>query len=410
MKRFFFYAILSSAFIVSCACAKHAISTGWDDNPYKAISLDTKGLEYIEKGSAFSYDFISRIEKAAEKDFVVSPLSMQFLLGMILEGAEGATAEEISAVLGYGVGEGEAVNAFCHAMLEQLPALDKATKLAIAGAIFVNELIPLEESYKQTVQQYYGAGIRNLDFFDLKGSADIINKWCSDNTEGLVKKVVDEVSPEMLAYLLNALYFKSGWSEPFKKAMTEEELFAGAAGLEKLPMMKRFSNISYAETDVFQAVNLPYGNGAFSMTVLLPKEGFSPSDVTRSLKEGEQLSFSQPKVDLWLPRFETSFNVKLNDILSAMGMPASFDPDNAQFKKMSRYAFYLSYVRQDAVIKVNEEGTEAAAVSSAGMVGATAMPPAEEPVVFHADHPFLYLITESSTGAILFAGRFAADR
>ena len=146
------------------------------------------------------------------------------------------------------------------------------------------------------------------------------------------------------------------------------------------------------------------------MVVMLPKKGHSVPDIIASLdaekwKEMRSHMYSDTKVDLWLPPFESKYHVKLNDILCEMGMPKSFGPA-ADFRAMSPDALWLSFVQQDAVIKVDEEGTEAAAVTSAGMLGATAIPEPPRIIIFHCDHPFLYMIVENSTGSILFAGKF----
>ena len=383
------------------------------DNPYKSLELSTRSAEFARTGNTFSMEFLSRIDADAEKDYIISPLSMQFLLGMLLDGARGTTADEICSVLGYGEGQTDAVNEYCLSMLKQLPALDKQTKLSIANAIFVDDGWPLLKSYKDAVGQYYRAEVENLDFMNGPASLRRINGWCSDNTNGLVPKVLDEVDPNMLAYLLNAIYFKSQWKEKFPKGATSDEKFTftdGSTG--KVRMMKlAWKSFAYAENDVFQAVRLPYGNGAYSMTVLLPRSGHKTSEIPAYLKKNGVDSFIRGMfhcdVDLWLPKFETKYHIKLNDILSAMGMPSAFDDKSADFKAMSDYALCLSFVQQDAVIKVDEEGTEAAAVSAAGMMKATSVGPGER-VVFHADHPFIYLITENSTGAVLFAGRYGS--
>ena len=176
-------------------------------------------------------------------------------------------------------------------------------------------------------------------------------------------------------------------------------------------MMKQSKNLNYAENDIFQAVNIPYGNQAFSMVALLPKPGYKVADVIAALKgEGwNQLlaELNTHSVDLWLPKFETKYRIKLNEILSAMGMPLAFDGGLADFSALSSYPLYLRYVQQDAIIKVDEEGTEAVVVSHAGFAKNSAGP--NPPAVFHADHPFLYLITENSTGAILFAGKYSGN-
>ena len=381
------------------------------NNPYTPIDLSTKAGVFVQEGNNFALNFIEKVGASTQDDYIMSPLSMQFLLGMILDGAQNETAEEICKVLGYGAGETDAVNEYCLAMLKQLPALDRKTTLKIANAIFVDDGWPLKKDYVDAVSRYYQAKIENLKFSDVDGSTQRINRWCKDQTNGMIPKILDSVDPDMLAYLLNALYFKSQWKEKFEKSASAQEPFVNEAGIksEKL-MMKQDKNFPYTENDVFQAVRLPYGNGAFAMTVLLPQKGHKVAEIVPVLrKEGGWNEFFRTMdtydVDLWLPRFETKFSIQLKDILSAMGMPRSFDPEKAQFRAMSPNALYLSFVKQDAIIKVDEEGTEAAAVSIGGMVKDAAPAPGEH-VVFHADHPFMYIISETSTGAILFAGRY----
>ena len=380
-----------------------------DNNPYKSLELTTKSMEFVEKGNTFSFNFIDQINSAEKKDYVISPLSMQFLLGMILDGAKGTTADEICQVLGYGAGQTDAVNEYCLSLLNQLPNLDKKTTLAIADAIFVDDGWPLKEKYKKDVGKYYKAAVENLDFSNSEKALKVINGWCNDNTNGLIPKVLDDVSTDILAYLLNAVYFKSQWADKFEKGSTADEDFTDETGTKaKVKMMKQRRDFGYMQNDVYQAVRLPYGNGAFSMVAFLPRKGYGVADVTKALKKESwntlRRRMSTADVDLWLPKFETRYHIDLNDILSDMGMPTAFNA--ADFSAMSDYASRLSFVMQDAVIKVDEEGTEAAAVSTAGMEKATAVMPGEK-VVFHADHPFLYLITESSSGAVLFAGRYS---
>jgi serpin B len=381
-------------------------------NPYKPVELSTKSAAFVEKGEDFSFAFIDHINASAKEDYIISPLSMQFLLGMLLDGARGDTAAEIAKVLGYGAGEVDAVNEYCLSMLKQLPELDKKTKLTIANAIFVDDGWPLLDSYTSMVKQYYRAEVSNLDFKDNAGSLKKINGWCNKQTNGLVPKVLDKVDPNMLAYLLNALYFKSQWKEKFQKAMTAEETFTYENGTKgKAMMMKMDKEFNYNDNDIYKIVSLPYGNGAYSMVALLPQPGHTVAEVTKALRKTDwnelRGSLVRCDVDLWLPKFETKFHIKLNDILSEMGMPLAFDSTKADFKAMSDFALCLSFVQQDAIIKVDEEGTEAAAVSIGGMMKETAVAPGEH-VIFHADRPFLYLITESSTGVILFAGRYGS--
>ena len=417
MKHKGMLAAVAALLFVSVACEKvdspQLVDDGPEGNPYKSLNLTTKSAEYARQGNTFAFEFIDRINTAEKKDYIISPLSMQFLLGMLLDGAQGQTADEICKVLGYGAGETDAVNEYCQSMLEQLPTLDKRTKMSIANAIFVNNQYPILRGYKNSVEKYYQAEVSNLDF--TKASAlKTINNWCSRKTEGMIPEVLKEVNPYMLAYLLNALYFKSRWQVVFPKDNTGNESFTtGNGSVKQVPMMKNTAHFLYQETDEFRAVRLPYGNYAFCMTVFLPQEGKTLSDVTKALKTIDFQSFYRSmvecNVDLWLPKFETKYGIELKDILSAMGMPSAFDPDKANFISMSDYALCLSFVIQDAAIKVEEEGTEAAAVSVAGMRAAGAYLHPLDNIIFHADRPFLYLITETSTQTVLFAGRYGEE-
>lgn len=411
MKCFALTATVVAIVLGTLSCDK----IGGDDNqenPYKRLELTTRSAEFASHANTFAFDFISRVDAAAEGDYIISPLSMQFLLGMILDGARGTTADEICNVLGYGAGEVDAVNEYSLSMLQQLPKLDKKTKLSIANAIVVNKRYPLLADYKATVSEFYDAEVTNMDFSDVNGAVKKINKWCSDHTNGLVPKILDEVRESDLAYLMNAMYFKSQWKEKFPKGNTSKEAFTTEGGARiSVDMMKNNEDFMYQENDDFSAVCLPYGNGAYSMTVILPEKGKTLSEVVQTLDGSSWNAFIRSmvrcNVDIWLPKFETKYHIKLNDILSAMGMPSSFDAGFADFKAMSDYALCLSFVQQDAIIKVDEEGSEAAVVSSAGMVPTSVGPGTR--VVFHADRPFLYLITETTTGAVLFAGKYGGE-
>ena len=384
------------------------------NNERKRIELDETQRTYVEAGNDFAFRFLKQIDAGEPGNWFVSPVSLQYLLGLVLDGAEGATADEICQTLGYPAGQSEAVDAYCRKMLSELPNLDKKTKLTLANAIFFNDKMTIKVPYKKRVEKFYDAEVESLDFYQKQGTLRTINGWCNRQTNGLIPAVLDDVSPDMFAYLLNALYFKGTWMYPFNKRYTQDRTFTLESGQKKeIPMMIKERKYGYGENDVFQRVVLPYGNGSYSMIVLLPKKGHTVADVIASVN-GENWKDIHSRwgygtlINVWLPPFESKYHIQLNDILCDMGMPRSFGPA-AQFKPMSDDALWLSFVQQDAVIKVDEEGTEAAAITSAGMLGATAIPEPPRVIDFHCDHPFLYLITENSTGTILFAGKFSGN-
>lgn len=384
------------------------------NNERKRIELDEAQRTYVEAGNDFAFRFLKQIDAGEPGNWFVSPVSLQYLLGLVLDGAEGATADEICRTLGYPAGQSEAVDVYCRKMLSELPNLDKKTKLTLANAIFFNDKMTIKVPYKKRVEKFYDAEVESLDFYQKRGTLRTINGWCNRQTNGLIPAVLDDVSPDMFAYLLNALYFKGTWMYPFNKRYTQDRTFTLESGQKKeIPMMMKERKYGYGENDVFQRVVLPYGNGSYSMIVLLPKKGHTVADVIASVN-GENWKDIHSRwgygtlINVWLPPFESKYHIQLNDILCDMGMPRSFGPA-AQFKPMSDDALWLSFVQQDAVIKVDEEGTEAAAITSAGMLGATAVPEPPRVIDFHCDHPFLYLITENSTGTILFAGKFSGN-
>lgn len=376
------------------------------------LHLSSKSSELVELGNSFAFNFLDKVNASSEGSFVISPLSMQFLLGMILNGAQGDTAEEICKVLGYGAGEIDAVNEFSLSMLKQLPSLDEATKLTIANAVVVNKRYPMKDSYKTAVGKFYEAEVSNMDFEDGEGTSNKINQWCSDHTNGLIPRVLsaDNVKQDMFAFLMNALYFKSPWCYKFKAEDTAPETFTGANGEDvTVQMMKMNKELpSYYNNEVFSSLCLPYGNGTFLMNLFLPEKGKDLQDVINSLSGTDirSLRYSRARVDLWLPRFETNSDISMKGLLIAMGMPTAFS-DNANLHGMSDVegSLKMDFIKQIANITVDEEGSEAAAVSIGGVL-LTSIPPS---VTFHANRPFLYLITERSTGAVLFAGKYSGD-
>ena len=396
----------SALLLTSCDLS----SLGIDTNPRKDMVLSTKAAEYIESGNDFSLNFLEKTIESSEKSFVISPLSLQFLLGMILDGAQGRTADEICEVLGYGAGEVNSVNEYCRSMLTQLPKLDSKTTLQIANAILVDKQGELLNGYKTAVANYYEAYVESVDFSNGPAAVSKVNSWCSRNTNGLITKIIDRIPADTYAILMNALYFKSKWSSPFKKSATADEYFTNEAGVKsKLMMMKQEKSFAYTWNDVCHAVKLPYGNGAFLMTVVLPCGKYTVTDAAAYLKKAGWYAFSHSmssrRVDLWLPRFETQYEAELNDMLGQLGMPTAFTPA-ADFSAMTKHPVHIDFIKQKAIIKVDEEGSEAAAVSIGGMKKTDAGPGPGDLVVFHADRPFLYFITESSSGAILFSGRY----
>ena len=384
---------------VSC---KDFYFTASDFDAPKEIELAEGEQQLIESNNDFAFNLFRKAR--GDKSKILSPLSITFALGMLNNGADGETLKEINQTLGFGEAGADAINAFCQKMLKESNTLDEGTKALIANTIFVNEGLGyrLQEGFIDKANTYYDAQPQNRDFNDGE-TMDVINQWVNDHTMGMIPKVLNEDSfhPDVVSYLLNALYFKGMWSNPFRKDMTRNESFGGG---EEVPMMHKMGQeFQYTENDLYQAVVLPYGNGAYQMTVFLPHEDKTVGELLETLNGSNwQFEGSWKEVDLKLPRFETDTYQPLVKEMSELGMPTAFSL-SAEFPWFCNTPVYISNMFQVAKIKLDEEGTEAAAVT---VIEMTESAPPMEPTPFHANRPFLYIISEQSTGAIFFIGQY----
>ena len=410
MKRvLFILAILSFGFI---SCEKDDPVSPEDLIPRKDIVLTKAQSEFVRSNNGFALDLFKRVsQKENGKSLLISPLSVTIDFGMVNNGAVGQTQKEIYGTLGYGEGSVDGLNDFCHTMMEQSAAVDPSTTLEIANAAVINKLYPgLKDSFTNTVKSVYGAEVIYKDF----GKEDIrklVNDWCDSKTHGMIPELlIDPVPASSYAHFLNAVYFKGIWASKFKKEDTKKESFTCEDGSKAtVRMMHQKDQFNYGGiSGLCSAVELPYGNGAYLMTLLLPAEGKSLSDLVKGLDAetwGRLLMYGV-EVDVKIPSFETEYFVSLRDVLQGMGIITAFSGD-ADFSSMSSASgLCISNVFHKAKIKVDEDGTEAAAVTDIMVDGALApgdTPPTRE---FHADRPFLYVITEISTGAIFFIGQY----
>ena len=370
------------------------------DNPRGSISLTKQEKELVMQNNDFAFNLFRQARTGNNQ--MLSPLSITYALGMLNNGATGQTQEEISKALG--LGEAGAINQFCRKMLSEAPKLDKKTTVGIANTIYVNEAkgYKLKPAFVETAQQYYDATPEARDFNDGL-TLDVINQWGNDHTNGMIPKILtqDEFDPTAVSYLLNALYFKGAWVLKFNKDRTKEEKFNNN---ETVPMMHTGGELLYTENDTYQAVQLPYGNMAYKMTVYLPREGKTVDDLLEKLdSKSWAAGFSNWLVtNLALPRFETNTSQNLVPVMKALGVNRAFNPDEAEFSDFCNVPTFIDLMKQVSKIKVDEEGTEAAAVTVIGNV-ATGMPREAQ---FIANRPFLYIISEQSTGVIFFIGQY----
>lgn len=377
-----------------------------DDN---YLILSDAQRDIIENNNAFALNLFSQMKGFDSK--VVSPMSVSYLMGMLANGADGQTRQEIMKAIGCEKVSLRDLNEFYQMLITHANHFDKATTINIADYIALNCHYQLKDGFASTMQNYYKAGIESLDF-SKASTLKRINRWCSDHTDGMIPKIIEQVDADAVSYIMNAIYFNGTWTDKFDTRQTKLENFQGyTRDIKKTQMMHRNGKYQYMDNADFAAVNLPYGNGSYSMTVILPNRGKSIDEVMAGLdakKVGElRRSMDECVVDLKLPRFTISQETSLNDIISKLGAPTMFT-SGADFSNFASGNLSISKMLQKAKIEVSEEGTKASAVTMA-MVAMAALRPEPRKVEFHANRPFIYMITEHSTGAILFMGQYTGS-
>ena len=405
---------------VDCICDYETFSYVMSDKFYfearnfwlpEYIVLTDAEQQLVKNNNDFAFRLFRQTYKETN-NFVISPLSITYALGMLNNGAAGQTKEEIDSVLGFKSVGADVVNAFCQKMIQKSNTLDKDTKALISNTIFVNEGLgyQLQAPFVSAASQYFFANPEARHFNDGE-TLGVINKWASDHTNGMIKEVLSaqEFNPMAVSILLNALYFKGTWTSKFKEEDTKVEYFQHAGLTTEVTyceMMHQEDEFLYEENDLYQAICLPYGNGAYRMTVYLPRENVQGlnllGDVISQMNSSNwKIKGHNCEVDLKLPRFETDTDINLKETMKALGMTRAFDYMLAEFPNFCNADVYIELMKQVAKIKVNEEGTEAAAATAVVLPSAIV-----EPVKFYANRPFLYVISEQSTDIILFMGQY----
>lgn len=413
MKKTLMIAAVAVLGLVSCH--KEDITIPAEDLiERKDFVLTRSQQEFVQANNGFALELFKRVSQSEKgQNLLISPLSVTIDFGMVNNGAVGKTQQEIYETLGYKDGSVDGLNDFCRTMMEQSSAVDPSTTLEIANAGIINKMYPgLKDSFTKTVKSVYDAEVIYKDFSkeDIKS---LVNNWCKEKTHGMIPELLTQpVSPSEYAHFLNAVYFKGIWTNKFKKDDTKSEKFTredGSTLTVKMMHQKDRFNLG-GIGGLCSALSLPYGNQAYRMTFLLPYEGKTLADLINALDADawNSLKMAGFDVDVKIPSFETEFKITLKDILQEMGIKRAFGVGGSpDFSAMTSAPIFISDVLHKAKIKVDEEGSEAAAVTDIIMVLGAADPGATPPTyVFHADRPFLYVITEVSTGAIYFIGQF----
>ena len=363
-----------------------------------------------DKGNEFAWRLFGALQQTIgdQGNTVMSPLSVTYLLGMMDAGAAGSTRDEITAALGLG-DDVMAVNKYCKTMIDGAASVDPTAKVRIANCIDVNSALgfSLLPQFVNDMSHYYNAQIEALDF--TKGSAlDKINNWCKDNTDGMIPRILDELDPSMAMCMLNAIYFKADWTTKFNKKNTCEMDFTLADGTTaKREIMHMKARALCGLNDTCSVLRLPFGNGAYSMYVLLPAQGVTLDELVKGMTAqnlDERLNnVFTADVDILLPKYEVASDIYLTDMLKSLGITSAFDNIRADFSNMTSSSVWVSTMLQKAKIEINEDGGKAAAITLSFCFTSYVSVPNLD---FHATRPFLYVIREESTRSIFFMGSY----
>jgi len=360
--------------------------------------------QIVESDQVFGLKLFKEIVKNdADENIFISPLSVAMALGMTYNGASGTTEEAMRNTLEFGDLTFEEINESFKSLMELFVGLDSKVQFQIANSIWYRLGFYVEPDFINVNKFYFNAEVRGLDFSS-PDAPGIINNWVNVNTHGKIEEIIDAISPLTVMFLINAIYFKGTWTYAFDRSLTTDAQFTTSDG-SRVPcrMMEQECDLPYFETDDFQAVDMPYGDGLFSMTVFLPKPGTSVNELIEEFTPENWAqwmgSFSETTLTLHMPKFKLEYEDSLNRVLTNLGMGIAFS-DQADFTRINRNGgLFISMVKHKTFVEVDEEGTEAAAVTVVEIRYTSTG------LVMTVDRPFVFVIRERQSNALLFMGK-----
>lgn len=403
MKKVFILLLATAAAFISCGDRFLIDDIARTPKKRVDIALTKAQQEIVPSTRSFTFDLMRVVASHEKGNVFVSPFSLQTALSMASVGASGQTCDEINKTIGFDGFLSSDVASFYKTIIPALADVDNVVNLAIANSLWVNEDYKVKDTYRNTLEKDFHASVHPLGV----NSRQDINKWVNKSTKGMIKNLGVNVDDAAML-LINAMYFKGIWANPFERKNNSIDAFLDYSGKSsQVEFMNQTLKCTYFNGDVASSVSLPYGNGAYNMTIVIPTDERSSIDDVLALLNEESWndmidSRTFGPVELSMPKFETEYNISFNNALESMGISRAFSED-AEFDEMTESSVRISEICQQSKIKVDEKGTEAAAVSHV-VFGATSAGPGREAFRFKVDTPFFYAISEVSTGTILFAG------
>ncbi len=401
MKRFFSIILLGTSLL---ACTRESV-----DQPVTNLTMTEKSAKIIAADNQFGLELFQKINASLNepKNTMISPMSVSLALAMVYNGAEGTTKKQMEEMLHKANLTPDDINQSYKELVAALVSHDPKVELSISNAIFYRNTFPVKNNFITTNQNFYNAEVSGLDFNKTAETLRTVNGWVKDKTKGKIDEIISQVKPEDVMYLLNAIYFNGEWKYQFDKKETTSLSFTREDNsVIQVPTMSLEKPFNYFSNETFQLLEMPYGSGKYSMLIFLPKQGKKTDDVISALTTANLNDWiskmTEQKKEVFLPKFEFKFDNSLVDELEALGMTDAFNDAKANLSGISDAAkLVISEVMHKSYIKVDERGTEAAAVTGI-TVGVTSMPLDNS---FRADHPFVFAIREKDTDAILFIGK-----
>lgn len=391
--------------LLICTCGKNST----EYKPPRDLTVGERAI--VESANDFGLNLFKQVVQSyPDTNICISPLSVAMALGMTYNGARGTTKEAMDSVLGLMGMDITEVNRSYQSLIDLLISMDPNVTFELANSIWYREGFPISQNFVDLNRQYFYAGVNPLNFGD-PGAADIINNWIRDNTHGRITRIVEPpIRDDIVMFLIDAIYFLADWKYQFDPDNTQETDFhLQSDSTIACQMMAQEATFDYYISDNYSIVNLPYGDGLFSMAAIMPNDGADINELITRLSAEDIANWSQAftrgEVILNIPKFQMEFKAALKDQLTGMGMGIAFDPESANFLGMvdaiAEGNLFIDQVEHKTFIKVDEEGTEAAAVTSV-VIGVTSI---GDEVLFTFNRPFIFLITDSHSNTILFAGK-----
>jgi len=395
--------LLTTLILIACS---GSVTDSEDPQLPKELSKAEKQI--VEADRTFSIEMFKELALKTENENVfISPLSISMALGMTLNGANGNTFDEIQSTLSLNEMSLPEINEGYRSLIELLTTVDPKVQMEIANSVWSRQGISIEDEFSNNLTNYFDAETSELDF-DNPESKDVINSWVSEKTHGKIEEIINGISPGTMMYLINAVYFKGDWVYAFDEELTKEMSFSLESDETiETEMMNQEINADYYITDNFEMIDLPYGDGLFTMSLIKPSNNISINTFIENNLSLDNLetwyqSSTKDTVGVFLPKLELEYDENLNTALANLGMPTAFTR-SADFSGINPdLPLQITSVKHKTYLKLDEEGTEAAGVTSVE-VGITSVGPKNTVISF--DRSYLMILREKESGAILFIGK-----